>query len=83
MSSAPAGVELWFVDVARAGPALAAIENLTPRLSDDELERAAALGRNGARWRLFRTCLRLLLERFVGSELRRVPFRTGPRGKPQ
>ncbi len=84
MSGAPAGVELWFVDVARAGSALATVEKATPRLSADELEWTAEPGRNGQSWRhYFRICLRLLLERFVGPRLRRVPFRTGLQGKPQ
>lgn len=82
MTNAPSGVEVWFVDVARAGPALAALEDALPRLSADELERAAALGRNGGEWRLFRIALRLLLERIVGPRLRRVPFQTAPQGKP-
>lgn len=84
MSGAPAGVELWFLDVARAGSALAAVERSTPRLSADELEWTAEPGRNAeTRRHYFRICLRLLLERFVGPRLRRVPFRTSPQGKPQ
>lgn len=84
MSGAPAGVELWFLDVARAGSALAAVERSTPRLSADELEWTAEPGRNAeTRRHYFRICLRLLLERFVGPRLRQVPFRTSPQGKPQ
>lgn len=82
MTAAPAGVELWLVDVERAGPALTALEELTPRLSDDERERAAALGKSGEDWRLIRVALRVLLERAVGQTLRGLPFRTDPRGKP-
>lgn len=81
MSRAPSGVELWLVDIAKAGPALAELEDATARLSDDERQRAAR-GRNGEDWRLFRIALRVLLERAVGPKLRGVPFCLGPRGKP-
>lgn len=76
------GVELWLVDLACAGPALAALEEAAPRLSDDERERAASLGPSGEDWRLLRVALRLLLERITGPSIRRTPFRAGPRGKP-
>ncbi len=82
MSRTLSGVELWFIDAARSGPALAAIEAATPRLSDDERSRAAGLRLGGEDWRLFRIALRMLLERFVGPRLRCAPFQRGPRGKP-
>ena len=82
MTAAPAGVELWLVDVARAGPALAVAEEVMTRLSEDERARAAALGQTGEDWRLLRVALRVLLERAVGSRLRGVPFRASSHGKP-
>lgn len=82
MTAAPPGVELWLIDVAAAGPALAALEEAVPRLSDDERRRARALSRGGEDWRLIRIALRLLLERYVGPELRAVPFSMTSRGKP-
>lgn len=83
MIAAPPWGELWLVDVADAGPALAALEDAVPRLSKDERQRAAELSRHGKEWRLLRVALRLLLERAVGPRLRGVPFRTTARGKPE
>lgn len=82
MSGPVAGIELWLVDIARAGPTLAALDETTPRLSHDERERAASLGKAGEDWRLLRVALRVLLERIVGRKLRGVPLRAGARGKP-
>lgn len=82
MTSPAAGVELWLIDLARAAPALAAIEDKLALLSDDERARAASLGAVGEDWRLIRVALRLLLERIAGPALRQAPFLSGPRGKP-
>ncbi|MCL4765290.1 MAG: hypothetical protein KJZ80_03555 [Hyphomicrobiaceae bacterium] len=82
MTCAASLARLWLVDVVRAGPALAALEAATPRLSEDERARAAALARHGEDWRLLRIALRVLLEGAVGPKLRLVPFRTSRRGKP-
>ena len=82
MIAAPPGVELWLIDVCRVGPALAALEEAVPRLSDDERQRARELSAAGEDWRLIRVALRLLLERFVGPKLRGVPFGYSTRGKP-
>ena len=82
MPVALSGVEIWLVDLARSGVALAAAEDAVPRLSDDERRRASELSRNGDDWRLIRVALRLLLERAVGPKLRRVPFRISAHGKP-
>lgn len=83
MTAASSGVKLWLIDVARAGPALAALEDAVPRLSDDERQRAGELSKSGEDWRLLRVALRLLLERAVGPKLRGVPFRIAARGKPR
>lgn len=83
MTTTPPGVELWLVDVAQAGPALTILEDVYPRLSDDERRRATGLSRSGEDWRQLRIALRLLLERSVGPRLRGAPFRTAARGKPE
>jgi len=82
MTGPPPGVELWLVDLRRVGPALAALEKATPRLSDDERQRARQLSASGEDWRLIRVALRLLLERFVGPKLRGLQFSHSSRGKP-
>lgn len=82
MTSSGVPVEIWLVDLARSGSALAAVETATPRLSADEHERAAALGKNGEDWRLYRIALRIILERFAGPGLRQQPLRIGLLGKP-
>lgn len=73
---------LWLVDVARAGPGLAALEAAAPRLSADEEARASALERHGDDWRGLRIALRILLEGVAGPQLRRTPLPTDVRGKP-
>lgn len=82
MTATPSGVELWLVDIARAGTALSALEETVPRLSDDERLRAAELKQSGEDWRRLRIALRLVLERAVGLQLRRRPFRIAAGGKP-
>jgi len=82
VTSSGVPVEIWLVDLARSGSALAAVETATPRLSADEHERAAALGKNGGDWRLYRIALRIILERIAGPGLRHQPLRIGPLGKP-
>lgn len=82
MTGAPPGVEVWLIDLANAGPALAALEQRVRRLSDDELARASTLP-NGEDWRLFRIALRVLLERKAGTRVRGVPYQVGGRGKPR
>lgn len=82
MSAGTEPVEVWLVDLARAAPNLAAEEAAHPRLSTDELDRAAAMGESGEDWRLSRIALRIVLERVVGSQLREQPFRLSSRGKP-
>jgi 4'-phosphopantetheinyl transferase len=76
---------VWHADVARVAPTLVEIERRWPRLSHDEEARAAAMAepREAEAWRTARIALRLQLESIVGEDLRRIPFKAGPGGKPQ
>ena len=82
MSGGAEPVEVWLVDLARSASCLASEEAAHPRRSSDELDRVAAMGETGEDWRLTRIALRIVLERFVGRQLRQKPFRLSPRGKP-
>jgi len=78
-------VELWLVDLERAGPALHALEADEPRLSADD--RARARRAAGSRDRLDRTtayiALRIALERIAGHQTRGVNFKRATAGKPR
>lgn len=76
--------ELWCVDLAASASALHAIEASTPRLSEAETHRAAALSDPATReeWLAAHIALRLLIERACGTEWRRIAFAYEERGKP-
>lgn len=77
-------IELWLVDLDAAGPALARLERATPRLADDDRERAAQLrDADERRYRLAAyTALRIALERRAGPATRGVKFARAVGGKP-
>jgi 4'-phosphopantetheinyl transferase len=76
MRQADIGIELWLVDLAACGPALEALEHETPRLADDDRERAAAIRHSIERGerRAAYIALRVLLERVAGASVRRRPL---------
>lgn len=82
--SEPENPELWCVDLSAAGPALLAVEARTPRLSEPELQRAAALSDPAARqeWLATHIALRILIERACGADWCRIAFSHEERGKP-
>jgi phosphopantetheinyl transferase len=85
MTPADTGIELWLVDLARCGPALAALERETPRLAADDRARADAI-RDGIerRERLSAyIALRIVLERAAGASVRRRALVRGQGGAPR
>lgn len=76
--------ELWLVDLDKAGAALDAVEVATPRLSDECARRFDAINDEHARHNRRRThiALRVLLERRLGTTIRRQPFVVSDTGKP-
>jgi 4'-phosphopantetheinyl transferase len=78
-------VELWLVDLAAAGPALAALEQEAPRLAAEDRRRAERLA--APRERCHRlaayTALRIVLERAQGPDVRGAVFERSPAGKPR
>jgi phosphopantetheinyl transferase len=78
-------MELWLVDLARCGPALAELERETPRLADDERARGGAMRDPVVRRERIAayTALRILLERAVGPRCRRRAFLRGLAGAPR
>ncbi|MGE8943263.1 4'-phosphopantetheinyl transferase family protein [Leptospira interrogans] len=83
MSRSEPLLDVWLVDLHRCASALHALELASPRLSDDENVRAQTKGDDGGNWRAQRIALRILLERYVGPEVRGKAFATGAKGKPQ
>lgn len=79
-----AETELWYVDLEKACAALEALETETPRLSDADNVRFAAMTDSGARRerRLAHIALRILLERKCGPHVRRAQFAVSASGKP-
>ncbi|MEQ1614981.1 MAG: hypothetical protein ABL904_19710 [Hyphomicrobiaceae bacterium] len=79
-----AAVELWLLDRDMTADRLAAIEAATCRLSEDEINRVAAMSdRQQARlWAAGRTALRLLVEGRCGPSIRQQPFQYTPTGRP-
>jgi 4'-phosphopantetheinyl transferase len=77
-------IELWLVDLEACSAALEALERDTPRLADDDRDRAGAVA--DARERRHRlaayTALRVLLERAAGPGVRGKPLPRAPGGKP-
>jgi len=77
-------MELWLVDLHRAGPALEALEREVPRLSADDRTRAARLSEPGERRHRLAAymALRIALERMGGVVVRGEPFNRAEGGKP-
>jgi 4'-phosphopantetheinyl transferase len=77
-------LSIFLVDLVRSEACLDAEEARTPRLSDADAERAAEIADASARrhWRASRIATRIVLERFGGPGLRRLPFRTESGGRP-
>jgi 4'-phosphopantetheinyl transferase len=84
MTAVQTQTELWLVDLAASGPALAAIERATPRLEAAERARAEALAdpRERDERLAAHVALRLLVERVAGPAVRGRPLVRGPAGKP-
>ena len=84
-SAASADSELWLIERAALASDLAAAEQATPRLSADELDRAAAMPDQATAemWCAGRIALRLLLERHCGTGIRQQPFDRAPGGRPR
>jgi 4'-phosphopantetheinyl transferase len=76
--------EIWLIDLERAGPALAELERDAPRLTPRDRSRARAIKSpaDSRRRIAATTALRVLLERLAGPRSARLPFVTGPAGKP-
>lgn len=79
-----AETELWLVDLDKTAAALDAIEEATPRLSEDFRRRIDGMSDEAARRerRLTHIALRILLERRLGVGMRGQPFVTNAAGKP-
>jgi 4'-phosphopantetheinyl transferase len=84
MTAVETRAELWLVDLAASGPALAAIERETPRLGAAERARAEALAdpRQRDERLAAHVALRLLIERVAGPAIRGRILVRGPAGKP-
>jgi phosphopantetheinyl transferase len=85
MTPAQARIELWHVDLARCAPALEELERATPRLADDDRERAGAIRDEAARRERIAaySALRILIERAVGAGARRRPLVRDRGGAPR
>jgi len=84
MTPADASIELWLIDLTCCAPALEALERDTPRLSDDDRERARTIRdpiRRRQRLAAY-AALRVLIERVAGPRVRRRPLVRSPGGKP-
>ena len=79
-----AEIELWLVDLERASLSLEALEADTPRLSEADRQRFAAMQDADAsrERRAAHIALRVLLERMCGPGVRQVPFARNAAGKP-
>lgn len=79
-----AEIELWLVDLERASTSLEALEADTPRLSEADHQRFAAMQNVDAsrERRAAHIALRVLLERKCGPGVRQAPFARNAAGKP-
>ena len=77
-------IELWLVDLEAAAPALEALEQATPRLSEDDCRRAGKLvdGAERRQRRAAYIALRVTLERAAGAHIRQRAYRRTAAGKP-
>ena len=84
MTASQPRAELWLVDLAASGPALAAIERETPRLGAAERARAEAQAdpRERDERLAAHVALRLLIERVAGPAVRGRTLVRSPAGKP-
>lgn len=78
------GLEVWTVDLARCTSALEVMEQVSPHLSHDDLQRAATLADAEAvrQRRAAYIALRLILNRAFGIAVQGVPFERTGTGKP-
>lgn len=78
-------VELWLVDLDACGPALQALEGVTPRLSGEDAKRASQVPqpREAARRLTAYIALRIAIERMAGAGVRGQAFARGAAGKPK
>jgi 4'-phosphopantetheinyl transferase len=84
MTASQPRAELWLVDLAASGPALASIERKTPRLGAAERARAEepADPRQRNERLAAHVALRVLIERVAGRAIRGRTLVRGPAGKP-
>ena len=77
-------ITVVLVDLAAAAEGLFRIEQETPRLSEPELARAAAIADAGRRaaWLAAHSALRVVLERATGPSVRRQAYEAGAHGRP-
>lgn len=75
---------VWLFNADTLGERLATLQARSPRLSDDEISRAAAMRvpRMRERWVASRISLRLTLEAWMKRSLARQPFHVAPQGRP-
>ncbi len=78
-------LELWGVDTQAAGPALRALEQSVPLLSDLERHHATTFAdaAQAQEWLAAHIALRVVLERAVGKAARGVTFARAAHGKPR
>lgn len=78
-------LELWCVDTQAAGPALRALEQSVPLLSDFERRHATTFAdaAQAQEWLTAHIALRVVLERVVGKAARGVTFARAAHGKPR
>ena len=84
MPPVDADIELWLIDLTQCAPVLEALEQDIPRLAETDRERAGVIRDAGARRQRMAAyvALRVLLERAVGTGIRRQPLLHGAGGKP-
>jgi len=79
-----ADIELWLIDLVQCAPVLEALEQDMPRLAEGDRERAGVIRDASARRQRIAAyvALRILLERAIGTGIRRQPLLHGAGGKP-
>jgi len=85
MTRVDASIELWLVDLTTCAAALEALECDTPRLADEDRERAGAIRDPIQRRQRMAAyiALRVAIERVAGAGVRRRPLVRSPGGKPR
>ena len=77
--------ELWHADLEAASRALEVLERQTPCLSQEQIERAAALAARPTdqqNWRAAHIALKVLIARWGGLDLARAPYTFSSMGRP-